>query len=61
LRLERIDGVVFNVSRGPREESVGVWSFYCRDEMGPLVIIKGGQMTARRYLEMLKMHFILFY
>ena len=65
------------MTRGPGEEfldknlkpsfksgrtSVGVWSCYCRDEMGPLVIIeKGGRMTAKRYLKTLKKHFILFY
>jgi hypothetical protein len=41
---------------------VGVWSYYYRDKMGPLVIIKkGGRITVKRYLETLKKHFILFY
>jgi transposase len=71
------DGSIFYVTRGPKEEcleknlkpsfksgrtSVGVWSCYCGDEMGPLVIIeKGGRMTAKRYLKTLKTHFIPFY
>ena len=53
------DGSIFYVTRGPGEEfldknlkpsfksgrtSIGVWSCYCGDEMGPLVIIeKGGR------------------
>ena len=42
--------------------SIGVWSCYCGDEMGPLVIIeKGGKMTAKRYLETIKKHFLPFY
>ena len=41
---------------------VGVWSCFCRDEMGPLVIIeKGGTMTAKQYLETVKKHFLPFY
>jgi hypothetical protein len=41
---------------------VGVWSCYCGDEIGPLVIIKkGGRITAKRYLKTLKKYFILFY
>ncbi len=71
------DSSIFYVTRGPREEyldknlkpsfksgrmSVGVWSCYCGEEMGPLVIIeKGGRMTAKRYIETLKKHFIPFY
>ena len=71
------DGSVFYVSRRPGEEylaqnlkpsfksgrsSVGVWSCYCGNEMGPLVIIKkGGRMNTARYLETLKKHFIPFY
>ena len=58
------------MERGPREEhldknlkprfksrrpSVGDWSGYCRDEIGPLVILEeGGRMTAKRYLETIK-------
>jgi hypothetical protein len=42
--------------------AVGVWSCYCGDEMGPLVIIeKGGRMTAKRYLQTVKKHVIPFY
>lgn len=71
------DGNTIYVTRGPGEEyeeknlkpsfksgrtSVGVWSCFCGNEMGPLVIIeKGGHMTAKRYLETLKKHFIPFY
>jgi transposase len=71
------DGSVFYVTRGSGEEyleknlnpsfksgrtSVGVWSCFCGDEMGPLVIIeKGGTMTAKRYLETVKKHFLPFY
>ena len=71
------DGRTFYVTRGVREEyldknlkpsfksgrtSISVWSCYCGDEIGPLVIIeKGGRMTAKRYLETLKKHFIPFY
>jgi hypothetical protein len=68
---------VFYVTRGANEEfleknlkptfksgrtKVGVWSCFCGKHMGPLVIIpKGGTMTAKRYIEILKKHFILFY
>jgi hypothetical protein len=68
------DGNVYYVTRGPGEEyedrnlkptfksgqtSVGVWTCFCGDEMGPLVIIpKGGTMTAKRYTETLRKHFI---
>jgi transposase len=71
------DGSVYYVTRGSKEEfldknlkpsfksgrtSVGVWSCYCGDEMGPLVIIeKGGRMTAKRYLETVKKYFLPFY
>jgi Transposase len=71
------DNTTVYMTRGPGEEfldknlkpsfksgrtSVGVWSCYCGDEMGPLVIIeKGGRMTIKRYLKTLKKHFILFY
>jgi len=42
--------------------AVGVWSCYCGDEMGPLVIVpKGSTMTAERYLETVKKHFVPFY
>jgi hypothetical protein len=45
-----------------RRTSVSVWSYYCRDEIGPLVLIqKGSQITAKRYLKTVKKHFILFY
>jgi hypothetical protein len=41
--------------------SVGVWSCYCGDEIGPLVIIeKGGTMTAARYLETVKKYYLPF-
>ena len=65
------------VTRGPGEEweeknlkpsfksgrtSLGVWSCYCGDKMGPLVVIpKGGTMTAERYLETVQKHFLPFY
>jgi transposase len=68
---------VFYVTRGANEEflaknlkptfksgrtKVGVWSCFCGEDMGPLVIIpKGGTMTAQRYIEVLKKNFILFY
>jgi hypothetical protein len=33
-----------------------------RNEMGPLVMLeKGGRMTAKRYLETVKKHFLPFY
>jgi transposase len=73
----RADRNVYYVTCGPGEEwedknlqptfksrrtSVGVWSRFCKDEMGPLVIIpKGGTMTAKRYLQTLKKYFIPFY
>jgi transposase len=42
--------------------SVGVWSCYCGNEMGPLVILEeGGRMTATRYLETVKNYFVPFY
>ena len=42
--------------------SLGVWSCFCGDEMGPLVVIpKEGTMTAERYKETLKKYFIPFY
>jgi hypothetical protein len=42
--------------------TVGVWSCYCGDEIGPSVVIrKGGTMTAKRYLETVKKHFLPFY
>lgn len=38
-----------------------MWSCYYRDEIGPLVIIKkGGTITAKRYLETVKTHFLPF-
>jgi hypothetical protein len=41
---------------------VGAWSCFCGDEIGLLVIIpKGGTITAKRCIEILKKHFILFY
>jgi transposase len=68
---------IFYVTRGPNEEwlgknlkptfksgrtAVGVWTCFCGDEIGPLVILpKGGTMTAKRYIEVLKKHFIPFY
>jgi hypothetical protein len=67
----------FYVTRGSGEEyleknlkltfksgrtAVGAWSYFCGDEIGPLVIIpKRGTMAAARYLEMVKKHFIPFY
>jgi transposase len=43
-------------------QAVGVWSCFCGPHMGPLVIIpKGGTMTAERYKEVLREHFIPFY
>jgi hypothetical protein len=42
--------------------SVSVWSCYCNNEMGPLVILEeGGRMTATRYLETVKNYFVPFY
>jgi transposase len=68
---------LFYVIRGANEEfleknlkpnfksgrtKVGVWSCFCGKHMGPLVIIlKGGTIMAKRYIEVLKKHFILFY
>jgi len=41
---------------------VSVWSYYCGDGIGPLVIIeKRRRITAKRYLETPKKYFILFY
>jgi transposase len=71
------DNNLYYVTRGVGEEyklknlrptfksgrtAVGVWTCFCGDEMGPLVIIpKGGTMTAKRYLNTLKKYFIPFY
>jgi len=68
---------VFYVTRGENEEfleknlkptfksgrtKVGVWTCFCGEDIGPLVIIpKGGTMTALRYIEVLKKYFIPFY
>ena len=68
---------VFYVTRGVREEHklknlrptfksgrtvVRVWTCFCGDEIGPLVIIlKGGTITAKRYLNTLKKYFVPFY
>jgi hypothetical protein len=42
--------------------AVGVWSCFCGDEMGPLVILPAGRtITAERYTETLKKYFIPFY
>lgn len=42
--------------------TVGVWSYFYRDEMGPLYILLEGQnMTAKCYHYMLQRLFILFY
>jgi hypothetical protein len=73
----REDNTMVYVTYGPGEEFldknlkpsfksgrilVSVWSYYYRDEIGPLVIIKkGGRMTVKRYLKTLKKHFIPFY
>ena len=73
----RADGSVFYVTRAAGEEyleknlkpsfksgrtTVGVWSCFCGNEMGPLVILeKGETMTAQRYLETVKKYFIPFY
>jgi hypothetical protein len=73
----REDSSIFYVTRRLKEEyldknpnppfksgrtSVDVWSCYFRDEIGPLVIIKkGGQITAKRYLETVKRYVIPFY
>ena len=72
-----VDGSVFYMTRGAGEEyletnlkpsfksghiTVSIWSCFYRDRMGPLVILeKGGTMTAQRYLETVKEHFIPFY
>jgi hypothetical protein len=71
------DNNVFYVTRGENEEwetknlrptfksgrtAVGVWTCFCREDIGPLVIIpKGGTITAKRYIEVCKKYFILFY
>jgi hypothetical protein len=71
------DGTVIYVTRGSGEEwldknlqptfksgrtAVGVWSCYCGNEMGPLVIIpKGGRMNQHRYIETCKKYFVPFY
>jgi len=71
------DNNICYVTRAPGEEwedrnlkpsfksgrtSVGVWSCYCGDEMGPLVIVlKGGTMIVERYLETVKTHFLPLY
>jgi transposase len=45
-----------------RRTAVGVWTCFCGEDMGPLVIIlKGGTMTAKRYIKVLKKYFIPFY
>ena len=42
--------------------AIGIWTCFCGENIGPLVIIpKGGTMTAKRYIKVLKKHFILFY
>jgi hypothetical protein len=42
--------------------TVGVWSCYCGDEMGPLyILLEGEHMTAKRYKYVLQRLFILFY
>jgi hypothetical protein len=41
---------------------VGVWSCFCRDEIGPFYIFPDGEnITARRYYWVLKTLFVLFY
>lgn len=71
------DGSVFYVTHGAGEEyldknlkpsfksgrtSVGVWSCYYGDKMGPLVILeKGERMTAARYKATLEEYFIPLY
>jgi len=73
----REDNNVFYVTQGPNKEwlaknlrptfksgrtAVGVWTCFCGEDIGPLVILpKGGTMTAKRYVEVLKEHFIPFY
>jgi hypothetical protein len=73
----REDETVFYVTRAPGEEhlpknlkptfksgrtTLGVWSCYYGNKIGPLVVIlKGGTMTAKRYLETVKKHFLPFY
>jgi hypothetical protein len=67
---------VFYVTRGKNEEfkernlrptfksgktKVRVWTCFYGDQMGPLIIPKGGTMIAVRYIEVLKKHFIPFY
>jgi transposase len=45
-----------------RRTTVGVWSCYCGDEMGPLyMLLEGEHMTARRYKYVLQKLFIPFY
>ena len=42
--------------------TVGVWSCFYGNEIGPLVILeKGETLTAQRYLETVKKYFIPFY
>jgi hypothetical protein len=73
----REDGTVIYVTRGSGEEwldknlqptfksgrtAVGVWSCYCGNKMGPLVIIsKGGRINQHRYIETCKKYFVPFY
>lgn len=45
-----------------RRSKVRVWSYFCGEDIGPLVIIpKGGIIIVLRYIEVLKKHFIPFY
>jgi hypothetical protein len=45
-----------------RRTTVGVWSCFCRDEIGPLYMLpKGENMTAKRYKWVLQRLFIPFY
>ena len=45
-----------------RRTTVGVWSCFCRDEMGPLyILLEGENMTAKRYKYVLQRLFIPFY
>lgn len=44
------------------QATVGVWSCFCGDEMGPLCMLPEGEiMTAKRYKWVLQKHFIPFY
>jgi hypothetical protein len=41
---------------------VGIWTYFYRDDIGPLIIIlKGRIIIAKRYIKVLKKYFILFY